>query len=50
VGREVGSNRQRDRETEVALANEDRRLIVVWEHDEISDAADRVDRLVRSNR
>lgn len=40
-------NVERDRRNEAALAEAGWNLIVVWEHDDLTDAADRVEEAVR---
>jgi len=43
----LGRNVERDRRNERALAEAGWTLVVVWEHEETVDAANRVERLVR---
>lgn len=41
------ANRQRDLDTEQRLAEAGWRVVVVWEHDDLDEAASRIERLVR---
>lgn len=45
--KKLDTNRRRDAETEVRLAEAGWHLEVVWEHEEPEGAADRIERLVR---
>lgn len=46
----VAANRRRDHDTAARLRDAGWKLLVVWEHDDVGAAADRVERTVRARR